>query len=81
MEERRNYREITDGEAPVDHRGLNWSRTCLVGSIFVFLGLAILISRWLPEEYVVQWVLVYFSAESAFLLVHVSEGSDEDETC
>jgi hypothetical protein len=79
MDEHHSYWELTDETADADHPGINWLRRCLVGSIFFFLGLAGLINRWLPEEYVAPWVLLYFSVEIAFLLAHGIDGYDEDE--
>jgi hypothetical protein len=52
---------------------------CLIGSIFVFLGLAGLINRCLPDESATRGVLVLFGAQSVVhLLDHEIKGYDED---
>jgi hypothetical protein len=80
MRRQSRRRETRNELVKAGQRGPNWSRACLVGSIIVYLGLATLISRWLPGESVLTWVLVLFSAHSAaYLLFHEIRGYEDDD--
>lgn len=49
--------------------GLRRYRLVLGGSIVVYLGLAALIVRWLPDYSIVAWVLLAFAAHSVLVLL------------
>jgi len=48
--------------------GLRRYRLVLGGSIVVYLALAVLIARYLPDYSILAWIFVIFSIHSAFVL-------------
>ena len=52
-----------------ERESLRRFRLVLGGSIVVYLALAALIARYLPDYFVLAWVFVVFSIHSAFVLL------------
>ncbi len=65
---------------PVDRRRVNMARACLIGSVFVYLCLADIAARMLPNQYFIAFVFVFFAAHStAYLLLKEVRGYDDDK--
>jgi hypothetical protein len=74
------FSETSDEASPTEHPVLTEFLSFLNGSILVFPGLAVLINRWLPDGYVMECFLIYFSAYAvANLLLQEIRGYEEDE--
>ena len=66
---RRPNRRTPDKSDPVDRNRLSIVRACLSASVFIYLGLAALAARWLPDEPFIAIVLILFAAHtSAYFL-------------
>jgi 4-hydroxybenzoate polyprenyltransferase len=73
-------RQTREKPAPADHRGLKAARVSLIGSVFVFMGLAYLLARWLPNEAFIAFVFVFFAAHTAaYLLLKEVRGYNDDK--
>jgi hypothetical protein len=56
------------------------ARVCLTGSVLVYLGLAYLSARWLPNEPFIPFVFVFFAAHTAaYLLLKEVRGYNDDK--
>lgn len=68
-----------DRSSDADAGGMGRFRACLMIGVVVYLGLAWLSTRWLPDYPVIAWVLVFFGAQSAaFLFANEVRGDRSD---
>jgi hypothetical protein len=80
MVRRRRHIETRNETRSVDQCGVNRFRACLLGGIFVFLGLAFISAHWLPDEWYLEWIFIFFAAHSAATLaLHEVRGYNDVE--
>jgi hypothetical protein len=82
MTQRRQTQEKGDDGVAVDNRGINRYRACLLGGVFIYLGLACASMRWLPAESPVKWIFIFFAVHTSasLLLQEVRNRSNAEST-
>lgn len=78
--QRRLDRHTRGKAVPVDRRRANMERACLIGSVFVYLGLAGFAARTLPDESFIAYIFIFFAAHTAtYLLLEEVRGYGDDK--